>query len=115
MSILLRSIYYENKESQQKIKKIGRLQHIYLALLKHLDSNVFFSLLTLSPTVDPYIVSEVAPCLGCPENIENHEDLREPLMHSLAKANSILHHMHFFIFKDLSSATKQVSVFFSHA
>ncbi|KAI7789628.1 kininogen-1 precursor, partial [Triplophysa rosa] len=54
------------------------------------------------------IVAEVAPCLGCPENIENQEDLQEPLMHSLSKANSILYHTHFFIFKDLSSATKQV-------
>ncbi|KAA0712492.1 hypothetical protein E1301_Tti020967 [Triplophysa tibetana] len=55
------------------------------------------------------IVAEVAPCLGCPENIKkNQEDLQEPLMHSLTKANSILDHTHFFILMELSSATKQV-------
>ncbi|XP_051550499.1 kininogen-like [Myxocyprinus asiaticus] len=60
-------------------------------------------------SAEPSIVSEKAPCLGCPENIDvNGEELKEPLIHSLAKANSMINHKHFFIFKGLSSATKQV-------
>ncbi|XP_051766563.1 kininogen-1 [Ctenopharyngodon idella] len=58
---------------------------------------------------EPSISSKVAPCLGCPEKIDIHqEELREPLIHSLTKANSMVNHVHFFIFKDLKSATKQV-------
>ncbi|KAK9967802.1 hypothetical protein ABG768_002169 [Culter alburnus] len=58
---------------------------------------------------EPSISSKVAPCLGCPEKIDIHqEELREPLIHSLKKANSMVNHEHFFIFKDLKSATKQV-------
>ncbi|XP_065103406.1 kininogen-1 [Paramisgurnus dabryanus] len=82
-------------------------------VLQNCQAEVFFTkagqqLLLHDCSADTYIVSEVAPCLGCPENIENQEDLRDPLIHSLAKANSITNHVHFFIFKDLSSATKQV-------
>lgn len=55
------------------------------------------------------VSSKVAHCLGCPEKIDlNQEELREPLIHSLSKANKMVNHMHFFIFKDLTSATKQV-------
>uniref|UniRef100_A0A9J8C7W6 Cystatin kininogen-type domain-containing protein n=1 Tax=Cyprinus carpio carpio TaxID=630221 RepID=A0A9J8C7W6_CYPCA len=60
-------------------------------------------------SAEPAASSKVAPCLGCPEKIDlHHEELREPLMHSLSKANGLINHMHFFIFKDLTSATKQV-------
>ncbi|XP_067272463.1 kininogen-1 [Pseudorasbora parva] len=55
------------------------------------------------------ISSKVAHCLGCPEKIAlNQEELREPLIHSLTKANRMVNHIHFYIFKDLTSATKQV-------
>ncbi|XP_016423566.1 T-kininogen 2-like [Sinocyclocheilus rhinocerous] len=60
-------------------------------------------------SAEPAASSKVAPCLGCPENIElHHEELREPLIHSLSKANGMINHVHFFIFRDLTSATKQV-------
>ncbi|XP_016298205.1 T-kininogen 1-like [Sinocyclocheilus anshuiensis] len=60
-------------------------------------------------TAEPAASSKVAPCLGCPEKIDlYHEELREPLIHSLKKANGMVNHKHFFIFKDLTSATKQV-------
>ncbi|TRZ01127.1 hypothetical protein DNTS_007852 [Danionella cerebrum] len=60
-------------------------------------------------TVEPIVTASVAPCLGCPEKLDLYqEELREPLIHSLSRANSMINHMHFFIFKDLTSATKQV-------
>ncbi|XP_051980460.1 kininogen-like [Xyrauchen texanus] len=60
-------------------------------------------------SAEPSIISEKARCLGCPENIDIYkEELREPLIHSLARANSMTNHMHLFLFKSLSSATKQV-------
>ncbi|XP_043087911.1 kininogen-1 [Puntigrus tetrazona] len=60
-------------------------------------------------TAEPAVSSKVAPCLGCPEKIDlQHEDLREPLIHSLSKANSMANREHFFIFKGLTLATKQV-------
>ncbi|CAM4653496.1 hypothetical protein PO909_026907 [Leuciscus waleckii] len=60
-------------------------------------------------SAEPAISSKVAHCLGCPEKIDLHqEELREPLIHSLTKANSMVNHEHFFIFKDLTLATKQV-------
>ncbi|NP_001005981.1 kininogen-1 precursor [Danio rerio] len=65
--------------------------------------------LLLHDCLEPAIIASVAPCLGCPENIDVHkEELRQPLIHSLSKANSMINHVHFFIFKDLTSATKQV-------
>ncbi|XP_052395654.1 kininogen [Carassius gibelio] len=66
-------------------------------------------LLSHDCSAEPHVSSEVAPCLGCPEKIDLHlEELRGPLIHSLSKANGLINHMHFFIFKDLTSATKQV-------
>ncbi|KAK2907258.1 hypothetical protein QQF64_018646 [Cirrhinus molitorella] len=60
-------------------------------------------------SAEPAISSKVAPCLGCPEKIDlHHEELRDPLNHSLSKANGIINHEHFYIFKDLTLATKQV-------
>ncbi|KAK7137365.1 hypothetical protein R3I93_017444 [Phoxinus phoxinus] len=60
-------------------------------------------------SAEPAISSKVAHCLGCPEKMDLHtEELREPLIHSLTKANSEVNHLHFYIFKDLTSATKQV-------
>ncbi|KAI2650125.1 Kininogen-1 [Labeo rohita] len=60
-------------------------------------------------SAEPAITSKVAPCLGCPEKIDlHHEELREPLIHSLRTANGLINHKHFFILKGLSSATKQV-------
>ncbi|XP_056123840.1 kininogen-1 [Rhinichthys klamathensis goyatoka] len=60
-------------------------------------------------SAEPAISSKVAHCLGCPEKMDLHqEELREPLIHSLTKANSMVNHVHLFIFKDLKSATKQV-------
>ncbi|XP_026053669.1 kininogen-2 [Carassius auratus] len=60
-------------------------------------------------TAEPAASSKVAPCLGCPEKIDlHHEELKEPLIYSLSKANGIVKHNHFFIFRDLTFATKQV-------
>lgn len=60
-------------------------------------------------SAEPAISSKVAHCLGCPEKMDLHqEELREPLIHSLSKANGMVNHVHLFIFKDLKSATKQV-------
>ncbi|XP_073700354.1 kininogen-like [Garra rufa] len=60
-------------------------------------------------SAEPAVSSKVAPCLGCPEKIDLHrEELREPLIHSLSKANGVINHEHFYIFKDLTLATKQV-------
>ncbi|XP_077058240.1 kininogen-1 [Siphateles boraxobius] len=60
-------------------------------------------------SAEPAISSKVAHCLGCPEKIDLHqEELREPLIHSLTKANRMVNHVHLYIFKDLTSATKQV-------
>lgn len=74
-------------------------------------------LLTLFPkhslTAEPAASSKVAPCLGCPEKIDlYHKELRAPLIHSLAKANGMAKREHLFIFKDFTSATKQVNDFF---
>jgi len=41
----------------------------------------------------------------------HQEELREPLIHSLTKANNMVNSVHLFIFKDLKSATKQVQCF----
>uniref|UniRef100_A0A8C1KKV2 Cystatin kininogen-type domain-containing protein n=1 Tax=Cyprinus carpio TaxID=7962 RepID=A0A8C1KKV2_CYPCA len=60
-------------------------------------------------TAEPAASSKVAPCLGCPEKIDlYHKELRAPLIHSLAKANGMAKREHLFIFKDFTSATKQV-------
>lgn len=60
-------------------------------------------------TAEPAATSKVTPCLGCPEKIDLYqEELRVPLIHSLSKANGMVNHDHFFIFKDFTSATKQV-------
>ncbi|XP_072516830.1 kininogen-1 [Salminus brasiliensis] len=56
------------------------------------------------------IVPTRAPtCLGCPIKLDvESEDLRESLSYSLAKANMMHNHMHFFILNSVGSATRQV-------
>uniref|UniRef100_W5K236 Kininogen 1 n=1 Tax=Astyanax mexicanus TaxID=7994 RepID=W5K236_ASTMX len=61
-------------------------------------------------SVDPPVVPvERPPCLGCPIKIDvESEDLRESLSYSLAKANLMHNHQHFFVLNSVGSATKQV-------
>ncbi|XP_071757785.1 kininogen-1 [Centroberyx gerrardi] len=57
---------------------------------------------------DP-VVPERAPCLGCPEVIdETSEDLRVPLTMSIAKFNSISNSSHLFTLNEVGHATRQV-------
>ncbi|KAM4739499.1 kininogen-1 [Anableps anableps] len=59
--------------------------------------------------IDSFIVSEKAPCLGCPEEIaENSEDLKVPLLASVSKFNSISNSTHLFALHRVDHATRQV-------
>ncbi|KAM6922048.1 kininogen-1 [Xenentodon cancila] len=58
---------------------------------------------------DHLIVPERAPCLGCPEEIdENSEDLRVPVTASIAKYNSLSDSTHLFTLHDIGHASRQV-------
>ncbi|KAJ8418836.1 hypothetical protein AAFF_G00003350 [Aldrovandia affinis] len=60
-------------------------------------------------TVEPVVVAERAPCLGCRETIDiMNEDVKEPLMYSLAKFNAEANKSHHFLLRDVVSATRQV-------
>ncbi|XP_036378747.1 kininogen-1 [Megalops cyprinoides] len=59
--------------------------------------------------VEPWISADRAPCLGCREEIDiANEDLREPLLYSVAKFNTENSSSHHFILNDIASATRQV-------
>lgn len=59
--------------------------------------------------LDGYIVPERAPCLGCPEEIdENSEDLKVPLSASISKYNSMSDSTHLFALNSVGQATRQV-------
>ncbi|XP_040895665.1 kininogen-1 isoform X2 [Toxotes jaculatrix] len=59
--------------------------------------------------LDDYIVPEKAPCLGCPEDIdEDSEDLKVPLSVSISKYNSISDSTHLFTLHSVGPATRQV-------
>ncbi|XP_059198047.1 kininogen-1 [Centropristis striata] len=56
-----------------------------------------------------HIVPEKAPCLGCPEEIEeNSEELRVPMTVSLSKYNSMSDSTHLFTLHNIGHATRQV-------
>ncbi|XP_030647034.1 kininogen-1 [Chanos chanos] len=60
-------------------------------------------------SVEPVILPERAPCLGCPEEIDPmSEDLKEPLSYSIAKANAMNNAAHFFVLNNFAYATRQV-------
>ncbi|XP_061594608.1 kininogen-1 [Cololabis saira] len=55
------------------------------------------------------IVPERAPCLGCPEEIdENSEDLRVPVTASLSRFNSDSNSTHLFTLHEIGHASRQV-------
>ncbi|XP_038151016.1 kininogen-1 [Cyprinodon tularosa] len=59
--------------------------------------------------IDSFLLPEKAPCLGCPEHIEeNSEDLKVPLSASISKFNSISNSTHLFTLYRVSHATRQV-------
>ncbi|CAG5863288.1 unnamed protein product [Menidia menidia] len=59
--------------------------------------------------LDDFIVPERAPCLGCPEEIdENSEDLKVPILASISKYNSNSNSTHLFTLHDVGHATRQV-------
>ncbi|KAG8003213.1 putative phospholipid-transporting ATPase IF [Nibea albiflora] len=58
---------------------------------------------------DNYIVPEKAPCLGCPEEIEQYsDDLRGPLTASISKYNTMSDSTHLFTLNSVGHATRQV-------
>ncbi|XP_049911936.1 kininogen-1 [Epinephelus moara] len=59
--------------------------------------------------LDDPVVSERAPCLGCPEEIdEDSEELRVPVIASLSKYNSMSNSAHLFTLHNIGHATRQV-------
>ncbi|XP_047443259.1 kininogen-1 [Mugil cephalus] len=59
--------------------------------------------------LDDHIFPEKAPCLGCPEEIdEDSEDLRVPLSVSISKYNAISDSTHLFGLNKVGHATRQV-------
>ncbi|XP_047230261.1 kininogen-1 [Girardinichthys multiradiatus] len=59
--------------------------------------------------IDNFIISERAPCLGCPEEIAaNSEDLKVPLLASVSKFNTISNSTHLFTLHRIGHATRQV-------
>lgn len=58
---------------------------------------------------DDYIIPEKAPCLGCPEEIDQYsDDLRGPLTASISKYNAISDSTHLFTLHSVGHATRQV-------
>uniref|UniRef100_A0A8C9R9J0 Cystatin kininogen-type domain-containing protein n=1 Tax=Scleropages formosus TaxID=113540 RepID=A0A8C9R9J0_SCLFO len=61
------------------------------------------------PSVEPKVVAERGPCLGCPENIDiDSEDVKGPLMYSLVKFNAEDDSEFHFVVNEIGSATRQV-------
>ncbi|KPP74295.1 kininogen precursor-like [Scleropages formosus] len=59
--------------------------------------------------VEPKVVAERGPCLGCPENIDiDSEDVKGPLMYSLVKFNAEDDSEFHFVVNEIGSATRQV-------
>lgn len=60
---------------------------------------------------DNYIVPEKAPCLGCPEEIDQYsDDLRGPLTTSISKYNTMSDSTHLFTLHSVGHATRQVEM-----
>ncbi len=59
--------------------------------------------------LDNYIVPEKAPCLGCPQEIDQYsDDLRGPLTTSISKYNTMSDSTHLFTLHSVGHATRQV-------
>uniref|UniRef100_A0A3Q2NTA1 Kininogen 1 n=1 Tax=Fundulus heteroclitus TaxID=8078 RepID=A0A3Q2NTA1_FUNHE len=59
--------------------------------------------------IDSFLVPDRAPCLGCPEVIdETSEDLKVPLSASVSKFNSVSNSTHLFSLHRIGPATRQV-------
>ncbi|XP_006797848.1 kininogen-1 [Neolamprologus brichardi] len=59
--------------------------------------------------IEGHIVSEKAPCMGCPELIDvDSEDLKVPLSVSISKYNSMSDSTHLFSLHNIGPATRQV-------
>ncbi|KAJ8277206.1 hypothetical protein GJAV_G00072570 [Gymnothorax javanicus] len=60
-------------------------------------------------SVERRVIPKTAQCLGCRENIDvENEDLREPVLYSLAKFNAEGNSSHHFLLRQIVSATRQV-------
>ncbi|KAL4604781.1 kininogen precursor-like [Arapaima gigas] len=58
---------------------------------------------------EPRIVTERAPCLGCPEDIDiDNEDIKVPVMYSVAKFNAHNESKFHFVLLSVGYATRQV-------
>lgn len=69
---------------------------------------IFAHKLSSSSPAD-HVTPERAPCLGCPEDIdENSDDIRVPLSVSISKYNSISNSTHLFTLHSVGPATRQV-------
>ncbi|KAJ8374292.1 hypothetical protein SKAU_G00048720 [Synaphobranchus kaupii] len=85
------------------------------AYRSHIQESLGIISVQCKRTVEPVVVTERAHCLGCPKDIDvSSEDLKEPMMYSMAKFNAEDGSSHYFLRHEIISATRQVVAGFKY-